>query len=404
MSAVHGRASGVLLHPTSLPGPHGIGDMGQGALAFLDWLVEAGQSLWQVLPLGPTGYGDSPYASFSSFAVNPLLVSLEGLAALGLLTADDLRDAPQFPDGRVDYGALIRWKVPLLRRAATHFSQGAPSDVRRQYDAFRAAEAWWLDDYAAFMAIKARHPGVWSRDWPREVALRDPAALARCLEELTAEIEIERVVQFFSFSQWDALRTQAARRGIAIIGDLPIFVAPDSADVWVHRKLFLLDRQGKPTVVSGVPPDYFAATGQLWGNPLYDWEALAREGFRFWIDRIRATRRMVDLIRIDHFRGFVACWAVPAAASTAARGRWENVPGRALFEALEKELGLLPIIAEDLGVITPEVAALRERFGFPGMRILQFAFDKGEAGTLDCRKPFPPSQSRPRLRRLHGHA
>jgi 4-alpha-glucanotransferase len=384
------RASGILLHPSSLPGPAGIGDMGPSALRFLDWLEEAGQSLWQVLPLGPTGYGDSPYASFSSFAGNPLLVSPEGLASWALMDPSDLDSPHSLPPDRVDYGAVITWKMPLLRRAAARFLARGPAELRRRFDAFRSTESHWLDDYALFMGIKARHPGAWNRDWPTCLALREATAIARFRKELAGEMEIERVVQFLFFTQWDALRAEAARRGISIIGDLPIFVAPDSVDVWAHRGLFLLDADGRPTVVSGVPPDYFSATGQLWGNPLYDWEALARDGYRFWVERIRAARRMVDIVRVDHFRGFTASWTVPAAASTAAEGRWVSVPGRALFETLEKELGALPIIAEDLGVITPDVAALRDRFGFPGMRILQFAFDRNESGALGPANRFLP--------------
>lgn len=389
-AGIPGRACGILLHPTSLPGPFGIGDLGPAALGFLDWLQEAGQTLWQVLPLGPTGYGDSPYASFSSFAGNPLLVSLEKLASAGLVDRRDLDHVPSFRGDRVDYGAVISWKLPLLRRAAQRFlSDGAARD-RGRYEDFCAAEAWWLDDFAAFMSIKALHPGAWNRDWPAGLALRDPQALDRLRRERADEIDAERAVQFFFFQQWDALRAEAARRGIAVIGDLPIFVAPDSADVWAHRELFRLDDRGLPTVVSGVPPDYFAATGQLWGNPLYDWDAMARDGFRFWVRRIRAARRMVDLVRVDHFRGFAANWAVPAGSATAADGRWEVVPGQALFEALAKDLGTLPIIAEDLGVITPDVVALRERFGFPGMRVLQFAFDRNESGALGAGNRFLP--------------
>ena len=395
-----GRASGILLHPTSLPGPHGIGDLGEAAGRFLDFLAAAGQSLWQVLPLGPTGYGDSPYACFSVFAGNPLLVSLDTLAGKGLLEANELASAPAFPATRVDYGAVIRWKMPLLRAAAERFLRRPGPDGRRALDAFRSEEAWWLDDYCLFMAVKRRFDlrarqkgragGAWNREWDRDIALRRPEALARWKRELERETAMEEAIQFFFFSQWDALRAAARQRGIRIVGDLPIFAAPDSADVWAYRELFLLDDEGLPTVVSGVPPDYFSATGQLWGNPLYDWAALENQGFRFWIRRIDAARRLFDVVRIDHFRGFDACWSVPAGSATAERGKWARVPGARLFETLEQELGSLPIIAEDLGVITPEVNALRERFGFPGMRILQFAFDRGEAGRLDAGNRFLP--------------
>jgi 4-alpha-glucanotransferase len=384
------RESGILLHPTSLPGPHGVGDLGEQASLFLDFLVDAGQSLWQVLPLGPTGYGDSPYACFSSFAGNPLLVSLGSLTERGLILPDELKNVPLFPQDRVDYGALIRWKVPLLRRAAVRFLQAAQGSYRDDFEAFRRAEREWLDDYCLFMAIKRVFKGAWNPSWDRDIALREPSSIERYRRDLSGDIAVEEVIQYFFFSQWDALHREAARKGIRIIGDLPIFVAPDSADVWAHRDLFLLDGQGAPTEVSGVPPDYFAATGQLWGNPLYDWEALASQGFRFWIQRIRAARRMFDLVRIDHFRGFEACWSVPAGEPTAEHGQWVKVPGREMFRAIQDALGPLPIIAEDLGVITPEVTALRESLGFPGMRILQFAFDSAESGALGARNRFLP--------------
>lgn len=385
-----GRASGVLLHPTSLPGPHGIGDLGASANRFLDQLVAARQSLWQVLPLGPTGYGDSPYACFSSFAGNPLLVSLNALREWGVVRSDDLTAIPGFPEGRVDYGAVIAWKLPLLRAAASRFLESMKGELRDRFDAFRESESWWLDDYGLFMAIKREYAGAWDRAWNRDLALQEKSALARCRRDRAADIAVEQAVQFFFFSQWESLRAAAARKGIRIIGDLPIFSAPDSADVWANRELFLLDAHGHPTAVSGVPPDYFSATGQLWGNPLYDWDALRRQRFRFWIRRIGAAFGLFDFVRIDHFRGFDACWSVPAGEPTAEHGRWVKVPGAELFAALQKELGSLPIIAEDLGVITPEVNALREKLGFPGMRILQFAFDSGEAGTLDAGNRFLP--------------
>jgi len=400
MKEENGRASGILLHPSSFPGPHGIGELGAAAYRFLDYLVTAGQSIWQVLPLGPTGYGDSPYACFSSFAGNPLLVSLDTLLEWGALERAELEGAPDFPRDRILFGPLIEWKMPLLRRAAARFLDSGTPQRRGAFETFRSRESWWLEDYALFMAIKrscdektkrdGTKAGAWNDSWDRGIALRTPASLARCRTELARQVWEEEVIQFFFFSQWDSLHEAAARKGIRIIGDLPIFAAPDSADVWAHRELFLLDREGRPTEVSGVPPDYFAATGQLWGNPLYDWSALARQGFRFWIQRIRSACRLFDMVRIDHFRGFEACWSVPAGERTAERGRWVKVPGVRLFEAMEKELGKLPIIAEDLGVITPEVNELRRRFGYPGMRILQFAFDKGEAGRLGSDNRFLP--------------
>jgi 4-alpha-glucanotransferase len=390
----------MLLHPTSLPGPHGIGDLGPAAARFLAFLAEAGQSLWQVLPLGPTGYGDSPYACFSSFAGNPLLISLDMLAEQGFLDPADVVPSPPLAAVHVDYAGVIRWKLPLLRKAARSFLAKASGSSRAGLDRFRAAEAWWLSDYCLFRALKdhfdrvaaenGRPGGVWYDAWDEGAALRDPASLAMWKERLASEAETEEVVQFFFFSQWEALRRSARAAGIRVIGDLPIFVAQDSADVWANRDIFLLDARGRPRVVSGVPPDYFSRTGQLWGNPLYDWEALAASGFRFWLDRLRAARRLFDLIRVDHFRGFQASWSVPAGEPTAENGRWVDAPGEALFAAAEREIGFLPIIAEDLGVITPEVTRLRERLGFPGMRILQFAFDAAEAGGLGRDNRFLP--------------
>jgi len=399
------RASGILLHPTSLPGPHGIGEMGPAVTDFLDFLAFAGQSLWQVLPLGPTGYGDSPYACFSSFAGNPLLVSLESLVGQGLLTPADLRGRPAFPANRVDFGRLIPWKLPLLSLAARRFLAGAGGPARERFDAFCAAERLWLDDDCLFTALKqvfdgraraaGRDGGAWNDSWDRDVALREPAAMQRWRAALAEEIAVQQVIQFLFFEQWDAIRREAAARSIRIIGDLPIFAAPDSVDVWANRECFLLDAEGRPTVVSGVPPDYFAATGQLWGNPLYDWAEMERQGFRFWVARVRATKRLFDFTRIDHFRGFDACWTVPSGEPTAERGSWVESPGVKLFESLECELGPLPLIAEDLGVITPGVHALRDRFGLPGMRILQFAFDAGEAGTLGPGNRFLPHNHEP---------
>ena len=302
-----------------------------------------GESLWQVLPLGPTGYGDSPYACFSSFAGNPLLVSLDSLVEWGMLRKTELDGANRFPRDRVAFGSLIEWKVPLLHHAARRFLEHDASEGREAYEEFRSREAWWLEDYALFMAVKSdARAGAWNESWDRDIALRRPEALERRAAELARQVREEEVIQFFFFSQWDALHQAAARKGISIIGDLPIFAAPDSADVWAHRELFLLDAEGRPTAVSGVPPDYFAATGQLWGNPLYDWDELERQGFRFWIQRIRAACRLFDLVRIDHFRGFESCWSVPgrrshggagtvgeSAGSAALRGHAEGAGGPA---------------------------------------------------------------------------
>ncbi len=341
------RASGILLHPTSLPGPYGIGELGPEAFRFAEWLAAAGQRIWQVLPLGPTGYGESPYQLFSAFAGNPLLISVEALLEEGLLRTADLADAPDFPPDRVDFERLIPWKYRLLRLA---FSR------RRGAAAGQPGSMEWLDDFARFMALKEANGGAGWTNWDASIqAQRD-------------DIEFHRFVQLEFRRQWCKLKSYCAELGIRILGDVPIYVAGDSADVWAHPELFRLD------AVSGVPPDYFSATGQLWGNPLYRWDVLANNGYRWWVERMRAAFEMFDLVRIDHFRGFQAFWEVPAGEETAVNGRWVEGPGADLFRALERQLGKLPVIAENLGVITPEVEAIREAFGFPGMAILQFAF------------------------------
>jgi len=368
------RSSGILLHPTSLPSAWGIGDLGQSAYRFVDWLAEAGQSLWQILPLGPTGYGDSPYQCFSAFAGNPLLVSLDKLVNDGLFSRKELQTAPFFPDDTVDYGAVIHFKLPLLNKSFERIRSGAAPAHKRAFEEFCVAEASWLDDYALFMAIKEMHSGASWDTWDHDIATRRPAELRRWRDKLTDPIETVKYLQYLFFSQWRELKAYAHQRGIRIIGDAPIFVAYDSADVWAHPELFYLDEEGRPTVVAGVPPDYFSATGQLWGNPLYRWDRMAETGYAWWIARVKATLDLVDIVRLDHFRGFEAYWEVPADEPTAVNGRWVQGPGEALFAALERALGDLPIIAEDLGVITPPVEALRDRFNFPGMKVLQFAF------------------------------
>jgi len=362
-----------LLHPTSLPSPYGIGDLGEEARAFVDFLHQAGQTLWQVLPLTPTGYGDSPYQSISAFAGNTLLIDPRALVADGLLHENDLLGTSA-PIDRVDYELARSLRSRLLNRAFENFHSHASSSFASEYDEFCRRSAWWLDDYAFFNAAKAADGnGEWTA-WQRQIAFRDPDALSQARVDLASEIERQRFFQFLFFRQWQALRNYARARGIKIIGDLPIFVAHDSADVWAHRDLFKLDGDGQPKVVAGVPPDYFSETGQLWGNPLYDWESLRATEFKWWIDRVRWSLELFDVMRIDHFRGFVACWEIPAGEPTAQNGRWVGTPGRELFSTLKQRLGDLPIIAENLGVITPEVENLREEFGFPGMRVLQFAF------------------------------
>jgi 4-alpha-glucanotransferase len=367
------RTAGILLHPTSLPGRHGIGELGPETTAFLDFLADTGQGVWQVLPLGPTGYGDSPYQCFSAFAGNPLLVSLDRLRDDGLLAEDDLR-GPGFPEDRVDFGRVIDFKLPLLAKALAAFDEKAGPGHRDAFASFAAAHETWLPDFALFMALKrANDSAAWS-SWDRALANREPEALDRARRELAHDVREVAFEQWLFFEQWAGVRRQARERGIRIMGDIPIFVAHDSADVWAHPEIFHLAADGRPSFQAGVPPDYFSATGQLWGNPLYRWKALARAGYAWWIDRFRAVLALVDLVRLDHFRGFEAYWEVPGDATTAVDGRWVKGPGAAFFEALRKALGELPIVAEDLGVITPEVKALRDRFGFPGMAILQFAF------------------------------
>jgi 4-alpha-glucanotransferase len=386
------RVSGILLHPTSLPGRFGIGELGREARAFLDGLAEAGQGLWQVLPLGPTGYGDSPYQCFSAFAGNPLLVSLERLRDEGLLAAEDLAGAPAFPEEEVDFGAVIGFKGPLLRRAHSRFEAGATPSQRDAFAGFCASHSAWLDDFALFMALKEAHDGVAWSEWGRALSSRDSEALSRARAELAVEIRSAQFSQFLFFDQWQAVRTHAHRHGIRILGDVPIFVSFDSADVWAHPEMFHLDTEGRPTVVSGVPPDYFSATGQRWGNPLYRWDVLEASGFSWWVERLRATLRLVDLVRLDHFRGFEASWEIPATEETAIRGHWVKGPGARFFEAIRNALGGLPMVAENLGVITPEVEALRERFDLPGMAILQFAF--GADPQADDFKPHSYPRNR----------
>lgn len=368
------RSSGILLHPTSLPGRFGIGDLGDEANRFVDFLVASGQSLWQVLPLGPTGYGDSPYACFSAFAGNTLLISPQRLVDEALLAQSDLADAPVFSQERVDFNQALAYKQSLLRRAFGNFKHTTDTGLRADFLAFSQEAASWLDDYALFRALKDAHGGISWDQWEPALSRRDAAALARAREELRDEIEAQKFYQYLFFKQWGALKAYAHQRGIKVIGDIPIFVAHDSADVWTQPDQFKLDAKGKPLVVAGVPPDYFSATGQLWGNPIYNWERMRADGFRWWIERVRASLHTIDILRIDHFRGFAAYWEIPGGDPTAERGQWVEAPGRELFSTIKNILGELPIIAEDLGVITPDVEALRDDFGFPGMRILQFAF------------------------------
>jgi 4-alpha-glucanotransferase len=380
------RLSGILLHPTSLPGGHGIGDLGPEATRFLDFLAGAEQRLWQVLPLGPTGYGDSPYQCFSAFAGNPLLISLDLLVEQDLLPPAELSGA-SFPEEHVDYGAVMGFKLPRLE-TAYHRAREKPR-VMARFEAFCRHRAAWLDDYALFMTVKEAHDGVSWTDWEEDIRGRRSKALERWRREKADSIRARQFAQFLFFTQWEAVKAAAHQRGIEVMGDIPIFVAHDSADVWAHPDRFRLEKDGTPEAIAGVPPDYFSATGQLWGNPLYRWDEMARDGYRWWVDRFRATFEMVDRVRVDHFRGFDAYWEIPAGEKTAVKGKWVKAPGAALFDALRQALGDLPIVAENLGVITPEVEALRERFGFPGMAILQFAWGSDPQGSTFIPHNFP---------------
>lgn len=368
------RTSGVLLHPTSLPGSAGIGELGSAARAFVDWLVLANQQRWQVMPLGPTGYGDSPYASFSALAGNPLLISVERLVEDGLLPHTELEQAPLFPLDQVDFGPVIAWKTAVLERAYQHFEQHASSEQRQAFEQFVAEHKAWLDDFALFMAVKAAHGGVAWNEWDPAIRTRQRKAMDEWRTKLADRIRFHQFNQWLFFTQWLDIKKYANKRNIKIIGDIPIFVAYDSADVWANPDLFSLDKNGNPTVVAGVPPDYFSATGQRWGNPLYRWELLQKRGFDWWIERFRMMYTMVDIVRLDHFRGFAQYWEIPADEETAIKGQWVPGPGSALFSAIRAALGDVPIIAEDLGVITPDVNELRQELGFPGMAVLQFAW------------------------------
>lgn len=377
------RLSGILLHPTSLPSPYGIGDLGQTAYDFIDFLKRAGQHLWQTLPLTPTGFGDSPYQGFSAFAGQPLLVSPEHLVELGFLEEKELSDCPCGDPTSVEYGDVIPWKTKILRLASTRFTERASKELMEEYQEFLKDNAFWLDDYALYMATKDMHEGrewlVWNEEY-RTPTTQVKETLKSLLRE---EMNFYYFVQFIFYKEWMALKEYANEKGVKIIGDIPLFVSMDSADVWANQELFQLDSEGYPTVVAGVPPDYFSETGQLWGNPLYDWDKHQKDGYAWWISRVRHQLTLSDYIRIDHFRGLESYWAVPADEETAINGKWIPGPGENLFFAIENALGKdLPIIAEDLGLITPEVEALRDQFGFPGMRILQFGFDSENESTF----------------------
>lgn len=368
------RSSGIILHPTSFPGPDGIGDLGPEAYRWVDFLADTGCAFWQVLPLGPTGYGDSPYQSFSAFAGNPYLVSPALLLDQKLLSAKDLIDRPKFPQNTVDFGPVIEWKVLLLNRAYERFKKSKNQKLILDYQAFCDAQKSWLDDFALFMAIKQDLGGGSWDNWPEALRTRDVNAIAEFSSKNPDAIEKQKFRQFLFYEQWNRVRSYAKSKSIQIIGDIPIFVAFDSADVWSHPDLFFLNRKGKPTSVAGVPPDYFSPTGQLWGNPLYKWSIHKKTGYAWWLARIDAVLNLVDFIRLDHFRGFAGYWEIPANMPTAEIGRWVKGPGKDLFNAIKAKFSSLPLLAEDLGEITPDVIELRDSLGLPGMKILQFGF------------------------------
>ena len=381
------RSSGILMHITSLPGPYGIGELGSEAYKFADMLSDMGQGLWQILPFGPTGYGDSPYQSFSTFAGNPLWISLELLAEKKLISKKALKEFSKFPEDSVDYGPVIIERMKLLNVACANFEKKASRTEKKEFETFRIRNAEWLNNFALFMALKEEQGGGAWHEWPVELIQREPDAIREAERRLEEQILMIKTQQFLFEQQWKALQTYCHEKGISMIGDIPIFVAHDSADAWSHPSLFYLDDHGQPTVVAGVPPDYFSATGQLWGNPLYNWSNHQSSSFKWWKHRLKRIFDMVDIVRIDHFRGFEAYWEVPADETTAMNGQWVKGPGKLMFNQLLKDMGQLNIIAEDLGVITKEVEELRDAFDFPGMRILQFAF-----GSDDQADTFLPDR------------
>lgn len=375
------RKSGVLLHPTSLPTTPGIGTVGKPAFDFVDFLSSSGTHLWQVLPLGPTGYGDSPYQSFSTFALNPLLIDFDSLVECGWAEEEDIvPPAYIHSEGNVDFGSVVWWKTAALKKISLKAHKIGGKDFKREFNEFCKENDFWLDDFAVFMSIKSHYDskGVWNRAWPEDLRMHKKDAVEKWKRSHEDEALSTKTIQFFIFRQWKNLHEYALAHNVEIIGDIPIFVSSDSADVWANQKYFKLDKQSVPSIVAGVPPDYFSPTGQLWGNPLYDWKALAEDNYSWWVMRVKQMLSLVDYVRIDHFRGFDSYWAVKNGQKTAEKGKWLKGPGAALFKEIRKELGDLPLIAEDLGEITDSVRNLRDKTGLPGMKILQFGFDTGE--------------------------
>ena len=411
------RKAGILMHPTSLPGSAGIGTFGKSAFAFVDFLEKAGMKIWQLLPLGPTGYGDSPYQSFSTFALNPLLIDFEDLVARGW-ASPKLTKKPSYikTKGDVDFGSVVWWKSHALKEIAKYFlelitnpdasaSDNFDPNTKMEFFTFCRENQYWLRDYAAFMSIKSFYDakaakqaeeencavnGTWNVYWEKNLSKHDEKAVEKWINEHTEDFLQTEVIQFFAAKQWACVHEYARSKGIEIVGDVPIFVAADSSDVWANQKLFQIGKDGEFTGVAGVPPDYFSATGQLWGNPLYDWKAMKKDGYAWWIARVKKMLSLVDYVRIDHFRGFESYWSVPFGSLTAETGKWEKGPGIELFDAIKKELGELPLIAEDLGIITEEVRALRDEAKLPGMKVLQFAFDKNEWKAGGLKNVFLP--------------
>ena len=383
------RESGILLHPTSLPGPYGIGEIGREAFVFVDTLREMGQTLWQILPIGPTGYGDSPYQSLSTFAGNHLLISFESLYEDGLLSKGQLQRAPRFDSDRIEYGDVIPARMTVLQSTCRSFGRCASSDIKEEYESFCVANKDWLDDYSLYCAIKTSYAGRPFTEWDVDLVQRDPGALKAVRRKCKTAIRNVKILQYLFDRQWHRLMDYCRDNDIRLIGDLPIFVAHDSSDVWAHPELYLLDDAAQPLVVAGVPPDYFSPTGQRWGNPLYNWDMHAEDRYGWWKRRLRRMFEWVDIVRIDHFRGFEAYWEIPASEKTAIQGRWVKGPGHHFFEELVSEFGELPILAEDLGFITDEVRHLRDRFNLPGMRILQFAFGN-DSNTCEYRPENDP--------------
>lgn len=368
------RSSGILLHITSLPGKEGIGTLGKEAFSFIDFLSETNQRLWQILPLGPVGYGNSPYMCYSAFAGNPLMIDLFALQAEGLLSENDLSSIPRFDIRQVDFGKVEKWKKPLLVKAFRNFNAGKAATLKLGFDKFLNEHAWWLNDYALFMAAKVHFGGIPWHGWPNGLKFRIPHEVKHFLEKLSEEIEYHKVVQYFFFTQWQKVKVFAASKEVVIVGDMPLYVGGDSADVWTNTDIFLLNDELQPTQVGGVPPDYFSETGQLWGNPVFDWEKLKEQKYHWWLARIHFALAMFDTVRIDHFRGLESFWSVPAGEETAINGTWVPAYGSEMLQMLKDQIGELPLIAEDLGLITPEVNKLRQDFNLPGMKVLQFAF------------------------------